>query len=90
MSGKTINSEQVKVYMQTRNDGKKQVTAAAKAGMSERSGRRIEKGELQPGGKQQRHWRTRVDNHLKGTSLKLGFSFDIINSDYSQEKTNST
>lgn len=61
MSGKTINSEQVKVYMQTRNDGKKQVTAAAKAGMSERSGRRIEKGELQPGGKQQRHWRTRVD-----------------------------
>ncbi len=61
MSGKAINSEQVRVYMQTRKDGKKQVTAAAKAGMSERSGRRIEKGELQPGGKQKRYWRTRVD-----------------------------
>lgn len=61
MSGKAINSEQVKVYMQTRKDGKKQVTSAAKAGMSERTGRRIEKGELQPGGKQKRYWRTRTD-----------------------------
>jgi len=59
--GKAINSEQVKVYMQTRKDGKKQITAAAKAGMSERSGRRIEKGELQPGGKRKRYWRTRVN-----------------------------
>ncbi len=61
MSGKAINSEQVRVYMQTRKDGNKQVMAAAKAGMSERSGRRIEKGELQPGGKRKRYWRTRVD-----------------------------
>jgi Mu transposase, C-terminal domain len=61
VSGKAINSEQVRVYMQTRKDGKKQVTAAARAGMSERSGRRLEKGELQPGRKGPRHWRTRVD-----------------------------
>lgn len=61
MSGKAINSEQVKVYMQTRKDGKKQVTSAAKAGMSERTGRRIEKEELQPAGKQKRYWRTRTD-----------------------------
>lgn len=61
MSGKPINSEQVKVYMETRNKGKTQVTAAAKAGISERSGRRTEKGELQPGRKRKRHWRTRAD-----------------------------
>ena len=61
MSGKAINSEQVRVYMETRKDGKKQVTAAAKCGISERTGRRIEKGELQPGSNQKRHWRTRKD-----------------------------
>ena len=61
MSGKIINSEQVRIYMQTRKDGKKQVTAAATAGISVRSGRRIEKGELQAGGKGERYWRTRVD-----------------------------
>ncbi len=61
MSGKAINSEQVRVYMQTRKYGKKQVTAAAKAGISERSGRRIEKGNLQPGNKRKCYWRTRVD-----------------------------
>lgn len=61
MPGKPINSEQVKVYMETRNEGKSQVTAAAKAGISERSGRRTEKGELQPGSKRKRYWRTRTD-----------------------------
>ena len=61
MSGKTINTEQVRIYMQTRKDGKKQVTAAAEAGISERSGRRIEKGDLQPDSKSKRYWRTRVD-----------------------------
>jgi len=61
VSGKAINSEQVRVYMQTRKYGKKQVTAAAKAGISERSGSRIEKGNLQPGNKRKRYWRTRVD-----------------------------
>ncbi len=65
MSGKAINLEQGKVYMRTRKEGKKQVTAAAKAGISERSGRRIEKGELQPGSKQRRNWRTRIDPFAK-------------------------
>ncbi len=32
MSGKAVNSEQVRVYMKTREAGKRQVTAAAKAG----------------------------------------------------------
>ncbi len=61
MSGAPINSEQVKLYMKIRSEGKTQVTAAAKAGMSERSGRRVEKGELQPGSKRKRYWRTRTD-----------------------------
>jgi len=47
--------------METRTKGKTQATAAAKAGMSERSGRRAEKGELQPGRRRKRHWRTRTD-----------------------------
>lgn len=64
MSGKPINSEQVKVYMKTRKAGKTQVTAAAKAGISERSGRRAEKGKLQPGSKRKRYWRTRTDPYV--------------------------
>ena len=64
MSGAPINSEQVKLYMKTRTEGKTQVTAAAKAGISERSGRRAEKGELQPGGKKKRYWRTEVRNRF--------------------------
>jgi hypothetical protein len=47
--------------MSTKNKGHIQQTAAAKAGISERSGRRIEKGEVTPGGKAVRHWRTRKD-----------------------------
>ena len=61
MSGKPINFEQIKVYKSARNNGKTQKTAAAMAGMSERSGRRIEKGELQLGENQKRYWRTHPD-----------------------------
>lgn len=61
MSGKPINSEQVKVYMKKRKEGKSQETAAAKANISERSGRRIDKNEFQPSSKQRRNWRTRAD-----------------------------
>lgn len=61
MAGKSINSEQVRLYMELRNKGKSQVTAAAKSGMSERSGRRIEKNNLKPKGKKKRNWRTRKD-----------------------------
>src|SRR5690625_5544964 len=42
-----------------------QVTAAAKAGISERSARRIEKNELQPKAGQPRTWRTRNDPLVK-------------------------
>ena len=61
MSGKAINSEQVKVYMKARQEGKSQETASAMAGISERSGRRIDTEDLQPGNRKNRHWRTRTD-----------------------------
>jgi len=60
LPGKRITQRQESLYMNTRKSGKSQETAAAKAAISERSGRRIEKGERQsiPG---ERHWRTRED-----------------------------
>ena len=62
MSGKPINAEQIKLYKAARSDGKIQKTAAAIAGISERSGRRVEKGELRSGGNKKRHWRTHPDS----------------------------
>lgn len=55
-----VTQQQVKVYMSQRSEGKDQVTAAAKAGVSERTGRRIERGQA-GGGAKARHWRTRRD-----------------------------
>ncbi|MBL4901132.1 MAG: IS21 family transposase [Desulfocapsa sp.] len=61
MSGKPINSEQVKVYMEARAKNTTQKKASARSGISERSGRRIDNGELQPAGRGKRYWRTRKD-----------------------------
>lgn len=61
MSGKPINFEQIKVYKAARNEGKTQRTAAAMAGISERSGRRIEKGEFRSRVDRKRYWRTHPD-----------------------------
>jgi len=61
VSGKPINSEQVKIYMEARANSTTQKQASAQSGISERSGRRIEKGELQPKGGKKRHWSTRKD-----------------------------
>ena len=60
LPGKRITQHQESLYMSKRQQGKSQETAAAKAAISERSGRRIEKGERAsiPG---ERHWRTRED-----------------------------
>jgi transposase InsO family protein len=52
--------QQVKVFMDERASGKSQVAAAAKAGISERTGRRVER-EGGVGGRKPRHWRTRRD-----------------------------
>ncbi len=59
MPGKRIKTQQVKIYMESRREGKTQVTAAAKAGMSERTGRTIE--QEQRSINRQRNWRTRKD-----------------------------
>lgn len=55
-----VTKQQVKVFMSQRKQGKTQTAAAATAGMSESTGRRIERGTA---GKRQceRRWRTRKD-----------------------------
>ena len=60
LSGKRITQHQEILYMSARKSGKSQETAAAKAGVSERSGRRIEKNGRQLASVN-RHWRTRED-----------------------------
>ena len=65
MSGKATTTEQVKLYMKQRNQGDTQQQASAKAGISERSGRRIDSGVL-PKKKEPRQWRTRKDPFCRG------------------------
>jgi len=64
MSGKAITKEQVKLYMKHKHNGETQEQASAKAGISERSGRRIDCGNLRQK-KEPRHWRTRKDPFTK-------------------------
>ena len=59
MSGKHITQLQENSYMKNRHTGCTQETSAAKAGISVRSGRRIEKGERAE--HKERKWRTRKD-----------------------------
>jgi DNA-binding XRE family transcriptional regulator len=62
VSGKHVNGEQVKLYKEKRSNGKTQRTAAAIAGISERTGRRIEKGTFRLSTEKKRHWRTHPDD----------------------------
>ena len=59
MPGSRITRRQEDLYMQSRQKGLTQPAAAAKTGISVRSGRRIEKG--QHIATNERHWRTRED-----------------------------
>lgn len=59
MSGKPINQHQVNLYLVYRKTEKQKV-AASKAGISERTARRIDKGECQVN-KPPREYRTRLD-----------------------------
>lgn len=62
MPGKRLTDQQAKLYMDYRRKNFNQATAAAKAGISERSGRRIEaKQSCIQKDKALRHWRTRKD-----------------------------
>ena len=47
--------------MSHRKQGEAQASASAKAGVSERTGRRIEAGQVEPLQSEERHWRTRKD-----------------------------
>ena len=60
MPGKRITDHQVHKYKQHRNQHS-QVAAAAKAGISERSARRIEEAQSLPSQRPGRSWRTRED-----------------------------
>jgi len=60
MPGKRITDHQVHKYKQHRNR-LSQVAAAAKAGVSERSARRIEDAQSLPSQRPARNWRTRED-----------------------------
>ena len=60
MPGKQITEQQIRLYMTSKNEGKSQLSAAAKAGVSERSARRIDHGELTIS-RPQHSWRTRSD-----------------------------
>jgi DNA-binding XRE family transcriptional regulator len=55
-----VTEQQVRVYMSQRQLGKTQSAAAARAGVSERTARRIERGVAGRAG-DPRHWRTRED-----------------------------
>lgn len=59
MPGSHITRRQEDLYMQSRQRGLSQETAAAKTGISVRSGRRIESGQYATAS--ERHWRTRLD-----------------------------
>lgn len=61
MAGFHITDQQVKLYMSERKRGHTQEVCAAKAGISERSGRRIDQGEITTGPPPLRQWRTRKD-----------------------------
>jgi transposase InsO family protein len=60
MPGKRITDHQVHQYKKDRNQ-MTQVAAAARAGLSERSARRIEQSESLPSQREARAWRTRAD-----------------------------
>lgn len=61
MPGKFITSQQVEIYMSSRKSGNSQVVSSAKAGISERSGRTIEKGQQLKKKRDSHRWRTRND-----------------------------
>src|SRR6266700_2446832 len=48
MSGKRVTDRQVRRYMDSRKDGHTQAAAAARAGLSERTGRRIDSSPVLP------------------------------------------
>jgi len=71
MSGRWLTTSQVGIYMKSRKEGQIQVVSAAKSGVSERSGRAIEKGQRIDPGTKDRTWRTRLDPFVAVWSSEL-------------------
>lgn len=61
MPGQWITNKQVEIYMKSRKSGSTQEVSAAKAGISERSGREIDAGRRITPCSKPHHWRTRKD-----------------------------
>lgn len=61
MPGNWITNRQVEIYMNSRKQGHTQEAAAAKSGISVRSGSNIENNKRPDPKSQERHWRTRQD-----------------------------
>jgi hypothetical protein len=61
MPGIHVTDRQVRRYMSSRKDGYSQAAAAARAGFSERTGRRIEAKPVLPSQREGRRYRTRPD-----------------------------
>ena len=58
MTGRHVTDRQVRLYMDDRRNGLTQVAAAARSGLSERTGRRIERSPALPSQKPPRRYRT--------------------------------
>ncbi|MET3414962.1 hypothetical protein [Methylobacterium sp. 1030] len=61
MPGLHVTDRQVRRFMTSRRESHTQAVAAAQAGFSERTGRRIEAGPTLPSQKPSRTYRTRAD-----------------------------
>ena len=61
MPGIHVTDRQVRRYMSSRKDGYSQAAATARAGFSERTGRRIEAKPVLPSQREGRRYRTRPD-----------------------------
>lgn len=59
MSGRWLTLKQVELYMKSRKEGKTQEASAARASISDRTGRKIDKGSRTNPHTQPRSWRTR-------------------------------
>ena len=62
MAGRHATDRQVRLYMDNRKSGLTQLVAASRAGLSERTGRRIERLPELPSQKRPRRYRTRPDS----------------------------
>ena len=75
MAKSCITDQQYRLYMTHRQNGLSQSTAAAKAGFSEKTARRLRKAGMQPSARRRRHtYRSREDPFTDVWESELGIS----------------